>query len=139
MQQSSHSCFPAADVLAYLCLMLCEVLLTGLSSGNCRGSSLPPQYYLHVVPSNCSLPVLEVFPAAISSHSLIQDVMVGRNIPIQVLLQPLPGFSPLCVLGCPPSRSIALVGAGISLHPGLATHVWGWQRHRATLLMRGLC
>lgn len=41
MQQSSHIYFLAADTLAYLYLMLCEVLLTGLSSGNSCGSSLP--------------------------------------------------------------------------------------------------
>lgn len=40
MQQSSQSYFLAADTLAYLCLMLCEVLLTGLSGNTC-GSSLP--------------------------------------------------------------------------------------------------
>lgn len=31
----------AADTLAYLCLMLCEVVPTGLSSGNSHGSSPP--------------------------------------------------------------------------------------------------
>lgn len=47
--------------------------------------------------------------------------MVGGNISIQVFLLPLPLRAPLP--GCPSSRSIALVGAGINTNP----FPWGWQ------------
>lgn len=75
------------------------------------------QYYLHVALPKCSLLVLKVLPVSISAHPLIQEVMEGRDIPVQVLPLPLPpraslpGCSPLRMLSCPPSRSIALVVA----------------------------
>ena len=62
---------------------------------------------------------------SVSAYPLIQEVMEGRDFLVQVLPLALPrraalsGCFPLRVLGCPPSRSIALVLA--------SPLTWGWQ------------
>lgn len=71
----------------------------------------------------------------------MQEVMEGRVIPLQVRPLPLPlraslpGRSPLHMLGCPPSRSIALVLAspftwGCQLMPGVGSDIVCAERNR---------
>ena len=123
--------FPLLMLLLTWGPMLCEVLLTGLSSGNSRGPSLPSN-----LPTCCSSQVLPSSPGGPpclhlcpSSHAGGYGRM-GRSRPGTPSAAASEGIPPRLL----PSARAGLSslkehrpGTSISLHLGLATHVWSWQ------------